>query len=186
MLFTVSCSVTMRGAAVGAMGQGSHLGMAAPDGSQHTGGPVGSLHLTTSMRAILLCQSLYPPTSLALRISVCLFLLRIVTRRLHRNIIYGLLSVVCAMTTAYLFVVIFQCTPPSYYWKQVEPAETGGESPGTCMNPAVMRGVALAHAAVSALSTWVVGLLPIVVLWGVRMELRTKVTVIVLLGMSIV
>jgi len=49
-----------------------------------------------------------------------------------------------------------------------------------------VTAVAMVHATVSALSAWVMGLLPMVMLWNVRMETRTKVTVIALLGMSMV
>ncbi|PHH85803.1 hypothetical protein CDD83_11152 [Cordyceps sp. RAO-2017] len=48
-----------------------------------------------------------------------------------------------------------------------------------------MLAAGLVHGSVSALSAFVVGVLPVAVLWRLRMSRRSKVTVIVLLGMSI-
>ncbi|PNY26352.1 Uncharacterized protein TCAP_03729 [Tolypocladium capitatum] len=136
--------------------------------------------LMTSLKGIYLCEVLYPPLSLAIRVSVCLFLLRIVTKKVHRWIVYVLLAVVSTASIGLLLATIFQCIPPSFFWNQMKP---GAE--GYCIDQRTVISVAFVHGSVSVLSAWVVGLLPVVILWDVRMDRRTKVTVTTLLGMSI-
>jgi hypothetical protein len=136
--------------------------------------------LMASLKGIYLCEVLYPPLSLAIRVSVCLFLLRIVTKKAHKWIVYILLAVVSTASLAFLLTTIFQCIPPSFFWNQMRP---GAE--GYCIDQRTVYSVAFVHGCVSALSAWVVGLLPVVILWNVRMERRTKVTITTLLGLSI-
>ncbi|KYK58569.1 hypothetical protein DCS_05586 [Drechmeria coniospora] len=167
LLYVGSSSITMRGAAAGAMGQ------------EH--GTFSAEKLKASLKGIFLCEVFYPPMTLAIRLSVCLFLLRIVTRRVHRYTIHALLVTVSLASVAYFLTLVFQCVPPSYFWNQIE---HGAE--GHCLSQGVLISVALIHGSISALSAWVVGLLPIVMLWNVRMDLRSKITVIVLLGMSLI
>ncbi|KAJ6445966.1 integral membrane protein [Purpureocillium lavendulum] len=178
-LFTVTAAVTMGGATTGALGQGD----------QGVGGRAGVERIVMSMKGIYVCTALYPPISLAIRASVCLFLLRIVTRRLHRQVLQAMLAVVAVASAASLCVDLFQCMPASYYWDRVRgAAHAKGDSGarGRCLSHEAVTAAALAYGTVSALSAWIMGLLPVVMLWNVRMDTRAKVTVIALLGMSVV
>ncbi|GJN77983.1 hypothetical protein PLIIFM63780_001476 [Purpureocillium lilacinum] len=189
-LFLISSAVTMRGATYGAIGQGDDH----PGGG---GGGESAERIVTSMKGIYICAAIYSLTSLAIRVSVCLFLLRIVTRRAHRQVLHALLAVSAAASAAYFFTVLLQCSPPSFFWNRVRygggaahgsggEGGGGGAETGRCIRHQAVTAVAMVHATVSALSAWVMGLLPMVMLWNVRMETRTKVTVIALLGMSMV
>ncbi|POR36571.1 Uncharacterized protein TPAR_03259 [Tolypocladium paradoxum] len=166
LIFIASSCISMRGATAGAMG--------------HSQGHYSPERLMASMKGIYLCEVLYPPLSLAIRVSVCLFLLRIVTKKVHRWIVHVLLAVVSTASVGLLLATIFQCVPPSFFWNQMKP---GAE--GYCIDQQTVTSLAFVHGSVSALSAWVVGLLPVVILWNVRMDRRTKITVTALLGMSI-
>ncbi|KND95355.1 hypothetical protein TOPH_00055 [Tolypocladium ophioglossoides CBS 100239] len=166
LIFITSTCISMRGATAGAMG--NIQGHYSPE------------KLMASLKGIYLCEVLYPPLSLTIRVSVCLFLLRIVTKKMHRWIIYILLAVVSTASIGLLLVTILQCIPPSFFWNQMKP---GAE--GYCIDQRMVTSVAFVHGSASALSAWVVGLLPVIILWNVRMNRRAKLTVTALLGMSI-
>jgi hypothetical protein len=77
----------------------------------------------------------------------------------------------------YLFLVIFQCHPVSYYWTRFEP-----NLEGTCINPIVFTAASYTHSVVSACADWVLGLLPLWLIWNLRLDTRTKLAAGILLS----
>lgn len=165
-MFTSTLSINMRGATAGTFDQ--------------TQGMMPTVRYIASLRSAYFCEVLYTPVSLAIRVSVCLFLLKIVNQKLHRHILYVLLAVVSVTSLGHLLVTIFQCVPPSYFWNRVtEPGK------GSCLRQQTLAIAGLVHGAVLASSACIVGVLPVFILWKIQVDMRTKVTVIALLGMSI-
>ncbi|KJZ78355.1 hypothetical protein HIM_02393 [Hirsutella minnesotensis 3608] len=176
VMFVVSLSVGLHGTTAGAFGHEDHDYDHPDDDHLEVDG------YRETLKGIFFCEVLYIPITLAIRVSVCLFLLRIVNRKVHRQLIYALLALVSTASLAYLLVTIFQCMPPSHFWAQ---AQDNG-SDGSCAHQDLMTAMGFVHGSVSALSAAFVGLLPVVILWRIRLDLRTKVTVLALLGMSFV
>ncbi|KAM4059819.1 integral membrane protein [Hirsutella rhossiliensis] len=166
VMFATTLSISIRGATAGAFDQAQ--------------GKMSAARYITYLKSAYCCEVLYPPVSLAIRVSVCLFLLKIVNNKLHRHILYTLLVLVSGASLGYLVVTIFQCVPPSHFWNQI--TEPGM---GYCLDQRTLAIAGFVHGAVSASSACVVGVLPVFVLWRIRVNMRTKVTVIALLGMSI-
>lgn len=79
----------------------------------------------------------------------------------------------------YLFLVIFQCHPVSFFWGQY-----AGEK-GACINPAAVPDASIAHSAVSFTADWILGLLPIVLIYHLQMNFRTKVSVAGVLSLGL-
>jgi hypothetical protein len=142
-----------------------------------------ALNLDTAalaLRAWYMCEVLYPAISLLIRSSVGWFLLRIATNKVHRRIIWIDLGIIWVVTVAYFFIMVFQCSPVSYFWMQVYGME------GHCIDPRVVPAATIAHSILSAFSDWILGLLPIFMLWHVKLNKRTKVTISVLLSLGLV
>ena len=133
------------------------------------------------LRAWWLCEMLYAPVTLCVRTSVALFLLQIAVQRVHRRIIIMTIAAFWIVTIPLFFVVVFQCSPVDYFWKQPFPSEPRG----TCMDGHVIFVVSVIHSAISASCDWVLGVLPIFMLWKVRLNKRTKFTLSMLLSMGI-
>ncbi|OLN94339.1 hypothetical protein CCHL11_02967 [Colletotrichum chlorophyti] len=133
-----------------------------------------------SLRAWYICEVLYSPITLAIRTSICLLLLRLAINKVHRWIIYGNLIVVWMISIAFFFIMTFQCMPPSYFWKQMYGEE------GSCINLNIVPDATIAHSIISALSDWCIGLLPIALLWNVKLNRRTKTLVAMLLSMGMI
>jgi hypothetical protein len=115
---------------------------------------------------------------MALKLSIGIFLLRIAVCRLHRMIIYvvlGILELYCAF---FFFLFVLQCRPSSYFWTRY----TGGE--GTCIDASVTVNATYAYSAISCVADWTLGILPIFMVWNLKMNTRTKWSVAAILAMG--
>ena len=67
----------------------------------------------------------------------------------------------------------------SFFWAQYEGVK------GSCINPAAVPDASIAHSVVSFMADWVLGLLPVALLWSLKMNTRTKVSVAGLLALGL-
>lgn len=119
-----------------------------------------------------LCELFYTITTVLLRCSVAVFLLRICENKIQKGIIYCTMLMVILFSTFYFFLAIFQCNPPKYFWDQYIPGGTG-----SCIAPEIFPDATYAHSAISASADWILGILPIFVIYNLKMNMRTKVSV---------
>lgn len=56
---------------------------------------------------------------------------------------------------------------------------------GTCIDHTIFPNATYAHSAVSATADFVLGLLPICIIWDLKMNLQTKISVGVVLSMGV-
>ncbi|KAF2090667.1 hypothetical protein K490DRAFT_61990 [Saccharata proteae CBS 121410] len=120
----------------------------------------------------------YIAAVLFFKLSVSFFYLRITNLKWQRKIIYVLAVVNVLYSTGYFILLIFQCTPVSYLWTRF----VGGK--GTCLSNDVVINTSYAHNAMSLVSDWTLAILPIFLIKGSSLNLRTKVIVILLLGLG--
>ncbi|KAK0656407.1 hypothetical protein B0T16DRAFT_320223 [Cercophora newfieldiana] len=132
-----------------------------------------------ALHSWFLCELLYPLLSALIRSSIAVFLLRIARDKLHRAVIYGCIAVTWALSAVYFFILLFQCWPVSHFYEQVLGQD------GTCMNQNVVPTATLAHSIISALIDIVLALLPVAVLWNVRLNKRTKTGIAALLSLGV-
>lgn len=126
------------------------------------------------------CEVIYAPTSAMVRTSVAIFLLRVANEPIHRWIIWVNLAVIYIISAVFFFIVIFQCSPPSYFYDQVKGQQ------GSCVNLNVVPNVTIAHSAIGAACDLVFASLPIVMMWNVQLNKRTKAVIAFLLSMGFV
>jgi hypothetical protein len=86
---------------------------------------------------------------------------------------------IISFSTFYFFLVLFQCSPVSFFWDQYKGIK------GSCINPAAVPAASIAHSVISFTADWILGLLPIVLLWDLKMDTRTKVSVAGLLSLGL-
>jgi hypothetical protein len=77
--------------------------------------------------------------------------------------------------------MMFQCRPISYFWTRY----SSGTS-GTCINPIVIVDSTYVHSVLSAVVDWTLGILPIFVVWNLKMNTRTKFSVAFILALGAV
>lgn len=127
----------------------------------------------------LLGEVFYTITTVLLRLSIAVFLLRICVKRAHKYLIYATMIMIIIFSTFYFFLAIFQCQPTSYFWGQY-----AGEQ-GSCIDKTIFPNATFAHSAVSATADFVLGILPVCIIWDLKMNLRTKVSVGMVLSLGV-
>jgi hypothetical protein len=113
-----------------------------------------------------------------LKISIAIFLGRICVKRSHILTIWVVLGVVTGFSLFYFFLVVFQCSPITYFWTQYVGAA------GKCVAAKVITDSTYAHSAISAWADWTMGILPIFLVWDLAMNPRTKVSVALILALG--
>ncbi|KAE8443869.1 hypothetical protein EG329_001278 [Mollisiaceae sp. DMI_Dod_QoI] len=101
-------------------------------------------------------------------------------RQIQRFIIFSVVSIMVAFGIAWFFTLLFQCNPIQYFWNRIY--ET---TPGTCLSNNVEAGMAYTQAILSAVSDFILGLLPIWIVWDIKMPRKLKASVAGLLGIGI-
>ncbi|KAL3423270.1 integral membrane protein [Phlyctema vagabunda] len=163
ILFTALCSLLLETIKFG-------LGRHMKDIPPHQV-PVGA-------KMIFICELLYVVTTAITKASIGVYFLRLSSRRYQSTIIYSTLVVVTAFSTIYFFFLLFQCHPIAYIWQYYE----GGD--GYCISHKTLANVTYAHAAMSAATDWSFGLLPVFFVWRMKMNPRTKFSVILILSLG--
>jgi hypothetical protein len=113
-----------------------------------------------------------------LKISIAIFLGRICVKKSHILTIWVVLGVVTGFSLFYFFLVVFQCSPITYFWTQYVGAA------GKCVPAKVITDSTYAHSAISAWADWTMGILPIFLVWDLAMNPRTKVSVALILALG--
>lgn len=132
-----------------------------------------------SMRSWYICEVLYSPVTMAIRASVCVVLLRLASQRVHVWIIWINFCLIAIVSVVFFFILLFQCNPVGHFWKQIY------GQPGSCIAPSIVPTAFWVHSIISSLSDWCLGLLPVAILWNVKINMRTKVIIAFLLSMGI-
>ncbi|KIM98343.1 hypothetical protein OIDMADRAFT_181770 [Oidiodendron maius Zn] len=124
-----------------------------------------------------LSKLFYILTTVFVRLSIAVFLIRICLERIYRIIIKITMTIVVVFSIFFFFFVLFQCSPVDTLWNQFK-----GEQ-GHCMY-LPLRDTTIAHSVVSFTADWVLGLLPIALCWSLQINQRTKISLIAILALG--
>ncbi|KAI1126109.1 hypothetical protein F5Y10DRAFT_217841 [Nemania abortiva] len=134
-----------------------------------------------SLRSWFGNMALSGPVSGLARVSIALFLLRIAVKKWHRVVLHAIIGATAIMTIVYFFLVVFQCSPPSYFWQRVREGVLG-----SCRHATDIQAATLVWGSFSAAMDWLLGLLPITILWGVRINRQSKFGIAAILSFGII
>jgi hypothetical protein len=90
------------------------------------------------------------------------------------------MAVSTAMSIFFFFLFLFQCSPVSYFWTQLQ-----GQH-GHCINHAIISRNAYFYSSISCWSDWTFCILPAFMVWKLQMNHRTKVSVLILFALGAV
>jgi rhodopsin domain-containing protein len=116
-----------------------------------------------------------------LRATVGIFLLRFANKKICRLVIYGLITVGIAYGAVFLATTIFQCIPLSYFWERIY--DITGHA-GTCFDANFSVKMTIGFTVVAAVIDWTFALLPIWLLWDLRLSKQKKIMVCFLFGLG--
>ncbi|KAK7745157.1 hypothetical protein SLS62_009870 [Diatrype stigma] len=116
------------------------------------------------------------------KLSIAIFLLRIALQKRYRRTIYVSMTIITIWSLALFFWDVFQCTPVKAQWDytilQRDPNAICASADSVVM-------AAYALSVMNILSDWLYALLPIPMIWNVKMTTEAKVTVSMVLGLGI-
>lgn len=146
--------------------------------SRYVHQPKTNMLCADTPQIIFICELLYVSATAVVKLSIGAFFLRLSSKKYQVRTVYITISVVLLFSTMYFFFLLFQCTPINHLWTKYE----GGH--GSCLKNPILANVTYAHAAMSAVTDWAFGILPIFFMWNMQMNPRTKVTVILILSLG--
>lgn len=123
-------------------------------------------------------MGLYILTTVALKISLAIFFLRIVVRQWQRRVIWVVTAIYTIYATAFAFVAVFQCGIPTNFLIK--------EAVGICIKDDVLQPLNYIHASLNAISDWTFAFLPVFVLWNSQMPRSAKISAGLLLSLGAV
>lgn len=158
---------------------------------------VPASNITTGILLNFVSQPLCLINLCLVKLSVGLFLLRLTTSKPYRVFLWGMIVFTAVsfvgnlgelvpgrevkrrrVLTCQLVSVLLQCRPLAFIWNPSVPG-------GTCFTPTDMKTAALVHSGLTAMTDLIFALVPIPMLWGVKMNLRVKLAVVGVLALGI-
>ncbi|KAL7931134.1 hypothetical protein V8C35DRAFT_117024 [Trichoderma chlorosporum] len=163
-IFTLSCAFVLAGVQDG---MGKHNAAITDDDEKVSALMWQSLSTVT-----------YVINMMFIKMSIGIFLLRVSARKVYNWIIGISLVIIVVWSLVIFFYDIFQCNPVAKQWD----FRIQG---GTCASPDDIIAAAYAISVMTIASDWLYALLPIPMLWSVKMTNQAKGTVILILGLGI-
>lgn len=118
------------------------------------------------------------------KLSIAIFLLRIVVTRTSRWILYCTMFVNAATGITFFFAMLLQCLPVTYFWERMAGPGHAAHGEGSCMPVDFIINVTFVYSALNILSDFTLALLPITIVWGLHMPFRMKLATVPLLSMG--
>lgn len=116
---------------------------------------------------------------MAAKISIIIALLRITVSRIHAYILYAIMALATVVGLIFFFFTMFQCSPVDFFWNRAQP-----DANGSCINKDLLVGIAYLYSVGAAITDLTIGLLPVALIWDLRMNRRTKSAIVVILGIG--
>ncbi|KAI6766276.1 hypothetical protein HG530_007346 [Fusarium avenaceum] len=164
IIFTISCSFILEGVQ---RGVGKHN-----EAIENEDAEVQALMWQALATATYILDMMF------IKLSIGVFLLRLCVKKVYNWIIWVSLTIISIWSIVLFFWNLFQCHPVEMQWDfRIKE--------GKCVSVDQIISAAYAISVMTVVSDWLYALLPIPMLWSVKMTKQAKATVIVILGLGI-
>ncbi|CAM1502386.1 Fc.00g043700.m01.CDS01 [Cosmosporella sp. VM-42] len=116
----------------------------------------------------------------ATKVSICYFLLRVVVRRSHLWITYGVMGINILSGIAFFFITLFQCKPVDAFWNR-DPL-----NPGKCLGMDAVITITYIYSACGIICDFTCTFLPMFIISGLNMDRRTKFALMPIMALACV
>ncbi|KAM0115571.1 hypothetical protein ACP6JC_007860 [Aspergillus fumigatus] len=124
-------------------------------------------------------QTSYVVTCVVAKISIAVALLRLTVTKMHTMLLWTVIGVTIVVGLVFWFVLTLQCKPVSYFWNRLSPG-----AKGTCLDVDTIIGIAYLYSVTATLCDFVLGLLPISLVWKLQMTRKTKIALAAILSLG--
>jgi hypothetical protein len=139
-------------------------------------------HEIQALKYQALATATYISNMMFIKFSIGMFLLRLSTQKRYTYAIYGSIVIVGIWSTVLFFWNLFQCNPVAAQW---DLTILENDSSAWCVGADQVVSAAYALSAMSVLSDWFYALIPVPMVWNVKMTRQAKTTVIVVLALGV-
>ncbi|KAI5924832.1 hypothetical protein F4810DRAFT_709402 [Camillea tinctor] len=129
-----------------------------------------------------LATATYILNMLLIKLSIGVFLLRLAMERRYKYTIFISLGIITVWSLVLFFWNLFQCNPFAAQWDYTI---LQNDPNAHCVSAADIVNAAYALSVMTILSDWLYALLPIPMIWNVKMTSQAKMTVVIVLGLGI-
>lgn len=109
---------------------------------------------------------MYLPTIVSLKLSITILLLRFAQEPIHRHTIIATMSFYALCGFSFIFIVIYQCRPIAFLWDN--------SLHGKCIDRDTFVVLIFGNAVVSFITDGIFAIIPIVMIWNIQMNKKTK------------
>ncbi|KAL4931049.1 putative integral membrane protein [Aspergillus undulatus] len=141
--------------------------------------PDGTTEFETALFWWWLGQTSYVIVCVVAKISIALALLRLTVMRIHKWLLWGVIAVSIAVGLAFWLMLMLQCSPVEHFWHRLT-------SHGTCINVDYILDIAYLYSVTATICDFILGLLPIALVWKLHMNSKTKAALAGILSMGCV
>jgi hypothetical protein len=92
--------------------------------------------------------------------------------------IWIVVIIVALFSIGQVIFLIFQCSPVSNFWTRFI-----GE-PGKCISGTIISHLGYTHTAIVTAADWTLAIVPIFLVWNLKLNLRTKISVALILTLG--
>ncbi|KAF4216374.1 hypothetical protein CNMCM8980_005283 [Aspergillus fumigatiaffinis] len=124
-------------------------------------------------------QTSYVVTCVVAKISIAVALLRLTVTKTHTILLWTVIGVTIVVGLVFWFVLTLQCKPVSYFWNRLSPG-----TKGTCLSTDTIINIAYLYSVTATLCDFVLGLLPISLVWKLQMTRKTKIALAAILSLG--
>lgn len=124
-------------------------------------------HLLTRVQFWFFCEVFYILATVAMKVAIGLFILRVATKPLHIWIVRIVMAATVVFGGAFDFIVVFQCWPIRSFW-------TLNPNDGHCISVNILMGLTYGISALNVVADWTFAILPAFVVKDLQMSRRQK------------
>ncbi|KAI0167989.1 integral membrane family protein [Pestalotiopsis sp. NC0098] len=129
-----------------------------------------------------LATATYVANMMFIKLSIAVFLLRLAPHNLYRYILHASILIVSIWSIVLFFWNLFQCHPVEAQWDYRILAD---DKTAFCVPADEVVAAAYSLSVMTILSDWLYALIPIPMVWHVKMTKQAKTTVVLVLGLGI-
>ncbi|KAI9371036.1 hypothetical protein BJX61DRAFT_49160 [Aspergillus egyptiacus] len=122
-------------------------------------------------------QTSYVITCVVAKVSIALALLRLTVAKVHKIILWSVVAVSIVVGLVFWFMLTLQCSPVEHFWHRLT-------SKGTCLDNDYILDMAYLYSVTATICDFILGLLPIKLVWKLHMNIRTKLALAGILSMG--
>lgn len=123
-------------------------------------------------------QDFYVFGTIIAKISIGFFLHRFLVEPTHKWIVRVAVAAATCIGAVYFFVATFQCTPVSYFWNKAV------SDNGSCRILTVVIALGYVYSITFVLTDLTLTVIPLWLIWGLSISKKTKIGLMVILGMG--